>query len=305
MPTELLSALGGCQVLKGTSSILVTTKYWSPGGPSYGYRLSCCDFQVFGHWWYDSRLEFSYETPGGKLQHPKQLSGTTSGKGLMNVPRHHQSWSSKFCKPIFCCTVLHQLFITRMLWLQGFFKALCEKMVKHTSNQPSPVSASNLQISSAAFVLARGTSPVIQSAMSSFAPPFLKAWKQLKEAHDKPQFNMPRTQIRMHSEETHLIAFLLFATSFQPIKRNCNERQETGSWGRTCVSQPASSNDSLAAGLDPHGRKYHSVQSWKFMCCIFNVVYLEKACEAFALECLETLTEDQSAYKEMRRLDCS
>lgn len=27
MPTELLSALGGCQVLKGTSSILVTTKY--------------------------------------------------------------------------------------------------------------------------------------------------------------------------------------------------------------------------------------------------------------------------------------
>ena len=42
----------------------------------------------------DSRLEFSYETPGGKLQHPKQLSGTTSGKRLMMlmyVPRHHQS----------------------------------------------------------------------------------------------------------------------------------------------------------------------------------------------------------------------
>ncbi len=28
---------------------------------------------------------------------------------------------------------------------------------------------------------------------------------------------------------------------------------------------------------DPHGRKYHSVKSLKFMCCIFDAVHLEKA----------------------------
>ena len=101
MRTELLSALGGCQVLKGTSSILVTTRRWSPRGPSYGYRAVIFKFSHTD----DSRLEFSYETPGGKLQHPKQLSGRTSQERLMYV-RHHQT-----------STVLYRLFLTRMIYM--------------------------------------------------------------------------------------------------------------------------------------------------------------------------------------------
>lgn len=134
----------------------------------------------------DSRLEFSYETPG-KLQHPKQLSGTTSGKRLIvdDVDVCAQA-SPKLKLEVLQTNILRHRAIPALHYQDAmvtgiFVKALCEKMVKHTSNQPSPVSASNLQISSAAFVLARGTSPVIQSAMSSFAPPFLKAWKQQKE----------------------------------------------------------------------------------------------------------------------------
>ena len=93
MRTELLSAIGGCQVLKGTSSILVTTRYWSPGGPSYGYRAV---MKVFARWWFKtgvfiwkSRREAA--TPQATVWHDLWLR-------LMYVSRHHQIWNSKFCK---------------------------------------------------------------------------------------------------------------------------------------------------------------------------------------------------------------